>query len=81
MPRLTCSRLGNVIEVVARYYGVGDFHRIPKQAGLLRKLDVTDAKGRVKTLITDASWEVAEAPAWVRETPKVHIQMEPAETL
>ncbi len=70
---------GNVIEVVARYYGVGDFHRIPKQAGLLAQLDVTDAKGRVKTLITDASWEVAEAPAWVRETPKVSIQMEPAE--
>lgn len=70
---------GNVIEVVARYYGVGDFHRIPKQAGLLAQLDVADAKGRVETLITDASWEVADAPAWVRETPKVSIQMEPAE--
>ncbi len=69
----------NVIEVVARYYGVGDFHRIPKQAGLLAQLDVTDAQGRVKSILTDQSWEVADAPAWLRETPKVSIQMEPAE--
>ena len=69
----------NGIEVVARYYGVGDFHRIPKQAGLLAQLDVTDAHGGVKSILTDQSWEVADAPAWLRETPKVSIQMEPAE--
>ncbi|HYG36097.1 MAG TPA: alpha-L-rhamnosidase N-terminal domain-containing protein [Clostridia bacterium] len=69
----------NEIEVVARYYGVGDFHRIPQQAGLLAQLDLTDASGRVTSIISDKSWQVADAQAWRRDTPKVSIQMEPAE--
>lgn len=69
----------NEIRVIARYYGVGDFHKVPQQAGLLAQLDVTSANGKTATLITDRSWDIAEARAWVRNTPKVSIQMEPAE--
>ena len=69
----------NEIEVVARFYGTGDFHRVPRRAGLLAQLDVTLANGRTRRIVTDRSWEVAEARAWVGNTPKVSIQMEPAE--
>lgn len=69
----------NELRVVARYYGVGDFHRVPKQAGLLAQLDVVHAGGKAETIATDGSWEIAEAAAWLRNTPKVSIQMEPAE--
>ncbi len=68
----------NLIEVTARYYGVGDFHRVPQAPGLLAQLDLEDA-GKPVTLITDKSWLVAEARAWQRATPKISIQMEPAE--
>ena len=64
----------NVIEVVARYYGVGTFHQIPQQAGLLAEIDVG---GRI--IGTDASWESAPVE-WLRqEVPKVSVQMEPCE--
>ena len=69
----------NEIRVIARYYGVGDFHRVPKQAGLLAQLDVTSTTGKNTTLLTDASWEVAALPALIANTPKVSIQMEPCE--
>jgi len=69
----------NELRVVARYYGVGDFHRVPKQAGLLAQLDVVHAGGKAETIASDGSWEIAEAAAWLRNTPKVSIQMEPAE--
>lgn len=69
----------NEIRVFARYFGVGDFHRIPQQAGLLAQLDVTLGNGRTRTIATDGSWEVARAPGWVENTPKVSIQMEPME--
>lgn len=64
----------NVIEVVARFYGVGTFHQIPQQAGLLAEIEVD---GRV--IGTDASWESTPAE-WLRqEVPKVSCQMEPCE--
>ncbi|MGD0538664.1 MAG: alpha-L-rhamnosidase N-terminal domain-containing protein [Verrucomicrobiota bacterium] len=69
----------NEIRIVARYYGVGDFHRVPQQAGLLAQLDLTLTGGRTRTLVTDGDWEVAAAPAWIANTPKVSIQMEPME--
>ena len=69
----------NEISIVARYYGVGDFHHVPKQAGLLAQLDVTEANGQTTSVATDGTWEMAEARAWIANTPKVSIQMEPAE--
>jgi alpha-L-rhamnosidase len=69
----------NEIVVMARYYGVGDFHRVPKQAGLLAQLDVQRRNGKVTRVVTDSSWQVALAEAWISRTPKVSIQMEPCE--
>ena len=69
----------NEIRVVARYYGVGDFHRVPKRAGLLAQLEVQLASGQTTTFITDGSWEVAIWPAFIANTPKISIQMEPCE--
>ena len=70
----------NDLMVVARYYGVGDFHKVPLQAGLLAQLDVTLKNGKTKTIGTDSSWEIAESKAWMQDTPKISIQMEPFET-
>ncbi|MEI7730187.1 MAG: alpha-L-rhamnosidase N-terminal domain-containing protein [Verrucomicrobiota bacterium] len=69
----------NDILIIARYFGVGDFHKVPQQAGLLAQLDVTQADGQAKRFITDGSWEIADAKAWVVNTPKISIQMEPVE--
>ncbi|MBN1348363.1 alpha-L-rhamnosidase N-terminal domain-containing protein [candidate division KSB1 bacterium] len=69
----------NEISVLGWYWGCGTFHNIAQQAGLLAQLDVTFTDGSTKTLITDKSWEVAAAPAWLRNTRKVSIQMEPQE--
>src|SRR5690606_35702520 len=69
----------NEIRVIARHYGVGDFHRIPQQAGLLAQLDMVDRDGAESTVITDGSWEIAPATAWISSTPKVSIQMAPME--
>ncbi len=69
----------NQIEVVARYYGVGDFHKVPQRAGLLAQLDVQSTSGQPVCIATDASWEVALARAWLANTPKVSVQMEPFE--
>lgn len=70
----------NEIEIVARYFGVGDFHRIPRRPGLIAELQVAGGEGDPGVHVsTDGTWEIAEAPQWVRNTPKVSIQMEPAE--
>jgi alpha-L-rhamnosidase len=69
----------NEIQVVARHYGVGDFHRIPQQAGLLAQLDVWQRQRLPLAVVTDRSWDIAVAHAWLANTPKVSIQMEPAE--
>lgn len=69
----------NEIRVIARYFGVGDFHRVPKQAGLLAQLDVTLANGKTVQFVTDDSWQVAAFPALIANTPKISIQMEPGE--
>ena len=69
----------NEIRVIARYYGVGDFHHLPQQPGLLAQLDVTQAGKPPTTISTDGTWEIARSEAWITNTPKVSIQMEPAE--
>ncbi len=69
----------NAIRIVAKYFGVGTFHQIPQQAGLLAQLDVTAADGKTIRVATDETWEVAAAPAWISNTVKRCIQMGPFE--
>ena len=69
----------NEIRIIARYYGVGDFHHVPRQPGLLAQLDVSRPGGKTQTVGTDGTWETAVLRALVPETPKVSIQMEPYE--
>ncbi len=64
----------NVIEVIARYYGIGTFHQLPQQAGLLAQLDTEEVR-----VATDSSWLASPSHAWQQWTPKVSIQMEPVE--
>jgi hypothetical protein len=70
----------NEIRIIAKYYGVGTFHKIPQQAGLLAQLDGVTADGEAVQVVSDASWEVARAEAWLMNTPKKSIQMGPFET-
>ena len=60
----------NQIEVVARYYGVGDFHKVPQRPGLLAQLDAASAGGQTTTIVSDAAWEIAVAPAVVPTRPR-----------
>ncbi|OHB60038.1 MAG: hypothetical protein A2Y12_05685 [Planctomycetes bacterium GWF2_42_9] len=69
----------NEIKIISRYYGVGDFHRVCKQAGILFQMDTADVDGNRTTVISDETWDIADAGAWVSNTPKISIQMEPFE--
>lgn len=66
----------NRIEVTARYYGIGTFHQIPQQAGLLAEIELD---GRI--IGTDASWLAAPLKYLRQQVPKVSIQMEPVESV
>jgi len=70
----------NEIEVVAKYNGVGDFQRVPLQAGLLVQLDVLLKSGKTKQIVSDKSWQVAQAPQWISNTPKICVQRGPFES-
>ncbi len=69
----------NEIRIIACYYGVGHFHGIPQQPGLLAQMDIEYADDSAERLITDASWQVAPAKGWHTNTPKISCQMSPAE--
>lgn len=69
----------NEIKVIARYFGCGTFHSIPQQAGLLAEIRIHHHDGTTETVSTDETWQVATASTWVRNTPKISIQMEPVE--
>lgn len=69
----------NELVVIARHWQVGDFHTRPQQAGLWVQLDLFLDSGAKRRIISDESWQVAWLPAWVGNTPKVSIQMEPQE--
>ena len=69
----------NEIKIIARYFGVGDFHHIPQQAGLLAQIEITNACGKIKTIPTDSTWQAADYRPMIQNTPKASIQMEPAE--
>lgn len=69
----------NEIRIIGKYWGVGTFHQVPKQAGLLAQLDIESNSSQSLSIITDDTWLVADAKAWLQNTPKVSIQMEPQE--
>ncbi|OQY31844.1 MAG: hypothetical protein B6241_13030 [Spirochaetaceae bacterium 4572_59] len=69
----------NSIEITARYFGVGDFHRVCQQAGLLAQLEITGTDGQVKIIGTDASWKVCDLKGLVANTPKLSVQQSPYE--
>jgi alpha-L-rhamnosidase len=69
----------NEIQVLARYWGTGTFHAVPRQPGVLVRLEIYPQRGARCVVASDASWEVAPAPAWLSHVPKVSIQMEPLE--
>ena len=68
----------NEVRVIARYFGIGTFHQVPKQAGLLVQIDIQSGSRR-QTIVSDRKWQAASAAAWVSETPKTSPQMGPCE--
>ncbi|MGE4488142.1 MAG: alpha-L-rhamnosidase C-terminal domain-containing protein [Kiritimatiellales bacterium] len=64
----------NRIDVIARYYGIGTFHQLPQQAGLIAQLETEEG-----TIGTDSSWQASPSLAWKQWTPKISVQMEPVE--
>lgn len=69
----------NTVRIIARFFGIGTFHQIPQEAGLLAQLEVKDESGKAMIFGTDSTWEVRDAHAWLRNTPKQSVQMGPFE--
>ncbi len=69
----------NAIQVIARYFGVGTMHQIPQHPGLLVQLEAELENGQVKTVISDESWQVADAAGWVTNTSRSLFMPEPIE--
>ncbi|MGC9347411.1 MAG: family 78 glycoside hydrolase catalytic domain, partial [Anaerolineae bacterium] len=69
----------NQIRVIAKFWGTGTFHQVPQQPGLLVQLDLDPDTEDARTIVSDESWQVAEARAWAPNTPKISIQMAPQE--
>ncbi len=70
---------GNEIRVIAKFFGIGTFHQLPQEAGLLAQLDVQPKKGDPVQIVTDGAWEVRAAPAWAKWAPKQSVQLGPFE--
>ena len=60
----------NELSVIARYYGAGDFHRVPVQGGFLAQLDLTFPDTTEQSIITDRSWQVKQAKQWIGLLPE-----------
>ncbi|AQQ70857.1 oligosaccharide amylase [Limihaloglobus sulfuriphilus] len=68
----------NEITIIARHFGIGDFHGDYQRPGLLFEMEVSRGK-KTSLIISDKTWKTAAAKQYISETPKVSIQMEPAE--
>jgi hypothetical protein len=66
----------NTIRVLARHFGIGDFHFRPQRPGLLAQLELESPGGRCRTLRSDARWDVAPVPERPANQPKISIQNE-----
>lgn len=69
----------NQIEAVVRYFGCGNFHRLPQRGGFLAQLEMTMPDGSAETIVTDPAWFAAPLPQWVENTPPISIQQPPFE--
>ena len=69
----------NEIRIQGQFFGVGTFHQVPQQAGLLAQLEVDAGGAKPLVFGTDATWQTAEALGWVENTPKISVQMGPVE--
>jgi hypothetical protein len=70
----------NEIRVIAKFFGIGTFHQIPQEAGLIAQLDVTPKDGgKPVRVATDGTWEVRDAAGWLRAVGKQSVQMGPFE--
>ena len=69
----------NEIKILSNFFGIGVLTRQVTEAGLLAQLDVKKGDKLIKTVGTDASWDVAEVKEWVVNTPKISLNMGPFE--
>lgn len=69
----------NTIRIIAKFFGIGTFHQIPQEAGLLAQLNAVSTSGEALVFGTDEQWEVRRAAAWLRNAPKQSVQMGPYE--
>ncbi len=69
----------NIIEVIARFDGVGSFRIVPTRAGLLVQLNAELKNGTSKRIVSDKTWDVAVDNRWVSNVPKMSAQRGPAE--
>ena len=75
---MLCSG-NNEVRIVARHFGCGTFHQVPAGPGLLAQVNAVSIKGKKITIGTDNSWQTSQAKFLACDTPKISIQMEPAE--
>jgi len=70
----------NEIRVIAKFFGIGTFHQIPQEAGLLAQLDVTPkAGGKAARVVSDGTWEMRTAAGWLKSVGKQSVQTGPFE--
>ena len=70
----------NELIVIAKFFGIGTFHQLPQEPGLLAVLEAQpDGGGKPIRIPTDSTWEVREAPEWLRWVPKQSVQLGPFE--
>ncbi len=67
----------NELIVIAKFFGIGTFHQLPQEPGLLATLEAAprDSARPPIRIVTDASWEAREAAEWLRWVPKQSVQM------
>lgn len=69
----------NHITILARHYGIGDFHGVYQRPGVLFELNIQETNGRRQQLVSDKSCWASVEMARQSNTSKISIQMEPAE--
>jgi len=65
----------NTVEIIAKFYGIGTFHEVPQQAGLLAQFEVEAAGGGQIVVGTDTTWETCTAGEYASNVPKSSVQM------